>query len=130
MTTAYLDSSFLLTIAFGEANAPALRRTLGRYERLVSSDLLVAECLAAAQREALDHATMVAALHPVDLVLPSRSLMREMLEALDEGHLRRADLWHIACAMFVAADARAEVAFLSRDQPPRRVAKRLGFPTP
>jgi len=130
VTIAYLDSSFLLTIAFGEGEAAALRRIVGRYRRLLSSDLIVAECLAVAQRESIDPDAMLGALRAIDLVLPSRSLAPEMREALDEGRLRGADLWHVACALFVAAGTRSEIAFLSRDQPQRRVAKRLGFPTP
>jgi predicted nucleic acid-binding protein len=130
VTTAYLDSSVLLSIAFREPTATGLQRILGRYDRLVSSDLIVAECLSAAQREEIDHETMLTTLRPIALILLSRSLAREMREALDEGPLRGADLWHVACAMFLAADARAEVAFLSRDQPQRRLAKRVGFQTP
>ena len=53
-----------------------------------------------------------------------------MREALEVGHLRGADLWHVACALFVAGTARSEVAFLSRDAAQRTVAKRLGFPAP
>ena len=130
MTTAYLDSSFLLAIVFGEPRAAPLRRVLAGFDRLLSSDLLVAECLSAAQREEVDRKAMVVSLRPVDLVLPSRSLQPEVAEVLDQGYLRGADLWHVACALFVAEDTRSEVAFLSRDEPQRRVARRLGFPTP
>ncbi len=130
MTTAYLDSSFLLSIVLGESRATGLRRILTRFDRLLSSDLIVAECLSAAHREEVDRAAMLTALRSIDLVLPSRSLAKEMGEALDEGYLRGADLWHVACAMFVAAGERSEIAFLSRDEPQRRIAKKLGFPTP
>jgi len=130
VTTAYLDSSFLLSIVLGEPRAAELRRILTRYDRLLSSDLIVAECLSTAHREAIDRAAMITALRPIDLVLPSRSLATDMGEALNEGYLRGADLWHVACAMFVAAAERSEVAFLSRDEPQRRVARRLGFPAP
>jgi hypothetical protein len=53
-----------------------------------------------------------------------------MREAVDVGRLRGADLWHVACALFVAGSARGDLAFLSRDAAQRTVAKRLGFPTP
>jgi hypothetical protein len=46
------------------------------------------------------------------------------------GLLRGADLWDVACALFVAGGTRREVAFLSRDRPQRLVATRLGFTTP
>ena len=63
-------------------------------------------------------------------MLPSRSLEGEIRQALDVGRLRGADLWHVACALFVAGSARSDLAFLSRDAAQRTVAKRLGFPTP
>ena len=53
-----------------------------------------------------------------------------MREALAHGYLRGADLWHVAGAMFLAGSARAEIAFLSRDVTQKRIARRLGFPTP
>jgi predicted nucleic acid-binding protein len=130
VTAAYVDSSFLLAIAFAEDDVARLRRVLARHDRLLSSDLIVAECLSAADREKLARSTMSAALQPIGLVLPSRPLAQEMTEALDEGQLRGADLWHVACALFVAGAERTALAFLSRDEPQRRVARRLGFPTP
>lgn len=130
MTTAYVDSSVLLAIAFAETGTTLLRRMLGRHDHLVSSDLIVAECLSAGDREKIARSTMLEALHPIGRILPSRSLAPEMAEALDEGYLRGADLWHIACALFIAGEDRAELPFLSRDASQRRVARRLGFPTP
>ena len=54
MRAAYLDTSFLLAILFDEPGASGLRRTLGRYGRVFSSDLLTAETLSAAVRERLE----------------------------------------------------------------------------
>lgn len=130
MTAAYLDSSFLLAILFAEPRSAALCRKLAGFDRVFSSDLLVAECLSAASRERIDPATVLVSLRSVSLILPPRSLEAEILEASAHGHLRGADLWHVACALFVAAAARSELAFLSRDEPQRKVAGRLGFPTP
>jgi hypothetical protein len=73
---------------------------------------------------------VVPALEAISLVLPDRSLEPEMVAVLDHGYLRGADLWHLACALFVAADARRELDFLSRDAPQRTIARRLGFRTP
>ena len=128
--TAYLDSSFLLAIAFGEPGGATLQRILGRHDRVLSADLIVAECLSSIHRESLDDDSVMALLHGVDFVFPPRSLAREMREALDVGHLRGAGLWHVACTMYLASTTRADVAFLSRDQTQRRVARRLGFATP
>lgn len=130
MTAAYVDSSFVLTIALEEANAGDSRRVLSRYDELPSSDLIIAECLSTARRERIDLEAMLTALRGIELVLPPRSLAPEIRCVLEEGHLRGADLWHVACALSVTGDARADCAFLSRDQRQRRVANQLGFETP
>jgi hypothetical protein len=90
----------------------------------------VAEVLAAAVREGVPLASALEALAGVALVLPGRSLRPEIEEVLTMGRVRGADLWHLACALFLARDAREELAFLTRDEPQRRLARRLGFPTP
>jgi predicted nucleic acid-binding protein len=127
---AYLDTSFLLAILFDEPGAAGLRRTLRRHDRIVSSDLLTAETLSAAVREHLDLGSVIAALETIVLVLPHRSLDREVQEVLATGYLRGADLWHVACALFLADAARSELVFLSCDAGQRRIARRLGFTAP
>jgi predicted nucleic acid-binding protein len=127
---AYLDTSFLVTILLGEPGAPRLQRILAAHDRVLTSDLLVAEALAAAVREGVDIDLLRPALSAVTLVLPSRSLEEEMREALEFGRLRGADLWHVACALFVAGSTRNDLRFLSRDAAQRMVARRLGFLTP
>ena len=130
MRTAYLDTSFCIAIAFGEPGAARLRRILAAHDRVLTSDLLLAEAFAAAAREGIEIELLRPALRAITLVLPSRSLDEEMGEALEFGRLRGADLWHVACALFVAGPARSDIAFLSRDATQRTVARRLGFSTP
>jgi predicted nucleic acid-binding protein len=130
MTAAYLDTSFLLSILFDEPGAPRLRRTLARYGRVCSSDLLTAETLSAAVRERVEIGAITAALEAVTLVLPHRSLDRELQEVLTHGYLRGADAWHLACAIFLADAARSELVLLSRDAAQRRVARALGLRAP
>ena len=130
MSAGYLDTSFFVAIVLGEPGAGRLQRILAAQERVLTSDLLVAEALAAARREGVEIELLRPALSALTLVLPSRSLEGEMHQALEFGRLRGADLWHVACALFVAGPARAEIAFLSRDGAQRTVAKRLGFATP
>jgi predicted nucleic acid-binding protein len=130
VSAAYVDSSFLIAILFGEPRARSLSRVLGRFDEIVAADLLVAEVLATAAREGVAEEPVLAALEDVSLVLPGRTLRAELREILGHGRLRGADLWHLACAMFVAGEARAELAFLSRDEPQRRLARRLGFEAP
>jgi predicted nucleic acid-binding protein len=130
LSAAYLDSSFLVAILLDEPHSRVLRRILARFDRVLSSDLLVAECLSVALRERVDPSPILVALRSFSIVLPSRSLEPEIREAARHGYLRGADLWHVACALFVAATARRELAFLSRDDPQRRVAEQLGFAIP
>jgi len=130
MSAAYVDTSFLLAIIFGEPQAPAFRRRLRRYEHRLAGDLLRAEALSAARREGLSLDALGPALAAISLVLPERSLEREVREVLGYGYLRGADLWHLACALFLAGEDRGALAFLSRDTAQRRVARRLGFATP
>jgi predicted nucleic acid-binding protein len=130
VSAAYLDTSFLLAILFDEPGAAALQGLVARHDRVFAADLLVAETLATAAREQLDPPAVSSALRGISWVLPSRSLEREMREVLAGGYLRGADLWHVACAAFLAGAQRRELSFLSRDVAQRRVAKRLGFRTP
>lgn len=130
MKAAYLDTSFLVAILFGEPGSPSLQRLLRRHDRLLAGDLLVAEAFAAAAREGVEPAALTVPLQAIALVFPPRSLESEMREALAHGRLRGADLWHLACAMFIAGAARSDLAFLSRDADQRSAAGRLGFPTP
>ena len=130
MSAAYVDTSFLLAIVFGESQAAALRRRLLGFERRLAGDLLRAEALSAARREAVRLDSLQPTLAAISLVLPERSLEQEMREALRHGYLRGADLWHVACALYVAGDTRSDLAFLSRDRAQRAVARRLGFSSP
>lgn len=130
MSIAYLDTSFLLAILLGEPGAPRSRRMLAGYDQVLSSDLLLAEARAALTRERVGDAVLEPVTEALTLVLPNRSLAPECRTALQHGHLRGADLWHVACALFVAGPRPDGVAFLSRDTTQRGVARAVGFPTP
>jgi hypothetical protein len=62
----------------------------------------------------------------VTWVYPNRPLTREFDRITTLGYLKGADLWHLACALFLAPDGR-DLAFMTLDQPQQRVAARLGF---
>lgn len=127
MSAAYVDTSFVLAIIFGEPRAPAMRAALRRHRTLLAGDLLVAEALSAAAREGIQPAAVLTTIEAVSIVLPDRTLGREIGEVLEHGYLRGADLWHVACAMYVAGQRRAELTFLTRDAAQRRVARTVGF---
>ena len=127
MSVAYVDTSALVTIAFDEQGATALAAGLTGFARLVSSNLLEAELRAACHREGRavpDHL-----LARIDWVLTHRPLSLEMEDALRAGHLRGADLWHIATALYVAPEP-SSIAFVTLDQRQAEVAAALGFQVP
>lgn len=61
-------------------------------------------------------------------ILPDRPLSAEIATVTAVGYVRGAELWHLACALFVA-ESPAELTFLTLDERQRAVAKALGFKT-
>ena len=125
MNAAYVDSSCFVAIAFGEEGSGALARRLEGFDVLIASNLLEAEFRAALLREGVDPEGRL--LGGITWVLPDRALSREIGRVLSVGYLRGADLWHLACALYLAEDP-AELPFLTLDGRQRAVAEDLGFP--
>ena len=126
MTAAYVDTSCFVTIAFGEKGSRALARRLAEFDVLIAANLLEAEFRGALLREEADPTTTF--LDGITWVLPDRPLSSEIGRVLSVGYLRGADLWHVACALYLADDP-AELPFLTLDERQRAVAGGLGFPT-
>jgi predicted nucleic acid-binding protein len=126
MSVAYVDTSFLLGIAFGETEASRLARKLSGFDTAISANLLVAELRAAHLREKIQVDEDL--LSSIAIVLPERPLDREIARVLEHGYLRGADCWHLAAALYVA-DNPESLAFLSLDQTQLRFARALGFRT-
>lgn len=127
MTTAYVDTSCLVAIALDEPSARDLAPRLRRFDRLLSSNLLEAELRAVFRRERLK-TTPTELLAEMVWVYPNRPLTPEFDRAMASGYLRGADLWHIACALFVAPRAH-ELTFITLDRQQADVAQQLGFAT-
>lgn len=121
-----MDTSCLVAVAFGEPGSDEMAHRLESYGLLVGSNLVEAELRSAFVRE------RVAPDHPIltwiRWVLPNRPLSPEMTAVLSAGRVRGADLWHLACALYVAGAPR-DLPFLTLDQKQAEVARRLGFPT-
>jgi len=98
---AYVDTSAFVAVLFGERGGARLRRIFGRLDAIYSSNLLEAELRAAAAREGIDAAVLCPALSTVRWVFPHRSLGEECSRVLEAGYLRGADLWHLACALYL-----------------------------
>jgi predicted nucleic acid-binding protein len=124
---AYVDTSWLVAIAFDEPGARRLADRLRRFDRRFASNLLEAELRSALAREGVaDRPEPL--LSWITWVYPNRPLTPELDQALAFGYLRGADLWHLATALFLAPEPE-EIAFLTLDQRQREVAARLGFAT-
>jgi predicted nucleic acid-binding protein len=124
LTTAYVDSSLLVAVAFREEDHERHVARLDGTRRLVSSNLLEAEVRSALIRE------LTFAVPPLlgrlEWIFPDRVLTREIERVLAVGRLRGADLWHVATALYLAPNP-GEMTFLTVDQPQREVAAAVGF---
>lgn len=124
MSVAYVDTSVIVAIAFGEEGAQSLAARLAAHSRLVSSNLLEAELRAACRREG--QPVPVHLLARIGWILTHRPLSPEMETALEAGGLRGADLWHVASALYAAPEPGA-IAFVTLDRDQAKVAATLGF---
>jgi predicted nucleic acid-binding protein len=125
---AYVDTSWLVAIAFAEKGSEQATKLLGSDLRAVASNLLEAELRSAFLRENVQE-NPGSILEGIGWILPDRSLAPELGRVFESGLLKGADAWHLACALYLDPDA-STLAFLSRDIPQRRVARALGFATP
>jgi predicted nucleic acid-binding protein len=124
---AYVDTSVVVGITFGETAAARLSARLARFDRIFSSNLLEAEFRSALLRERIEGSGQEL-LGFITWIFPNRPLSREIDRIAGAGYLRGADLWHLANALFLAPDPR-ELSFLTLDQRQREVAAGLGFRT-
>jgi len=125
LKSGYLGFVFFLGIAFSEGNAQALQRKLNAFDRLHSSNLLEAEVRSAFAREGIA-APEDALFESVIWTLPDRPLTPEFRTILAHGHQKGADLWHLACALYLSPDGR-NISFLTLDSRQKRAAQKLGF---
>jgi uncharacterized protein with PIN domain len=124
MPFAYVDTSCLVAIAFGEKGSSALARRIETFDDLFSSNLLEAELRSVFKREGVAPATEV--LSMISYVVPDRPLSREIEAVLEAGHVRGADCWHLATALFLSDDP-SQLSFLTLDARQKAVAAALGF---
>lgn len=124
MKVAYVDTSCLVAIAFGEPGGTSLARRLNAFDELVSANLLEAELRAVFVRERIPTNSNL----PVSIswILPDRPLTDEIARVLDTGYVRIADCWHLATALYLAQEPEA-ISFVTVDDRQRAVARKLGF---
>lgn len=126
MSVAYVDTSSLIAIAFDEPGGEDVATELDGYDRLVSSNLLAAELLATFLREERE-TEVTDYLARITWILPNRPLGAEMLQVARHGYLKGADLWHLACALFLAQEPE-DLVFATLDVRQHQIAAKLGFP--
>lgn len=127
MRLAYVDTSCLVAIAFGEPAAGRVTARLRRCDRLFSANLLEAELRSALVREGVrDRATSL--LSWITWIYPNRPLTQEFDRITALGYIKGADLWHLANALFLAP-TRDDLTFLTLDKRQKEVAAALGFET-
>lgn len=124
MKGAYVDTSCFVAIALAEAGAASVIRRLAPFDALYSSNLLGAELYSALQRERVSPDG--SALDRIGWVIPDRPLHAEIARVLKAGHVRGADCWHLASALYLADDP-GEISFLTLDTRQWSVARKLGF---
>lgn len=127
MRVAYVDTSCLVAVAFDEPGSDVWAERLSAYDELVSANLTEAEFRATLRREEVEGAEPFLA--PLSWLLPDRPLGAEMERILQIGYLRGADLWRLACALYLVDDP-GEVDFVTLDDDQRAVAAALGFRVP
>ena len=126
MTVAYVDTSCLVAVAFRERGSTALLRRIELFDDLLASNLLEAELRAAYHREGIVGEPEL--LRAISWILPERPLSAEIATVLQAGYLRGADCWHLATALYVAANP-GDLVFLTLDERQRATAESLGFLT-
>ncbi len=125
MKFAYIDTSCLVALAFAEPEARRLASQLQDFDQLLAANLLEAEFRAALVREGgtEDGSGL---LSWVTWVYPNRPLSSEFERITGYGYLRGADLWHLACALFISSNPQ-QIAFLTLDRRQAEIAAMLGF---
>jgi len=124
MKVAYVDTSCLVAIAFGESGASTLTRRLKAFDELVSANLLEAELRAVFVRERIPANSNLP--FSISWILPDRPLTGEIARVLDAGYVRGADCWHLATALYLAQEPEA-ISFFTVDERQGTVARALGF---
>ncbi len=124
MKIAYVDTSCLVAVMFGESGASAVTRRLKSFDELVSANFLEAELRAAFVRERIPVSSNLPL--PISWILPDRPLTDEIARVLEAGYVRGADCWHLATALYLAEEPEA-ISFVTVDERQGTVARALGF---
>lgn len=126
MNAIYIDTSVLVAMFF--ENSEQYSQFLEDAEEIVSSSLLEAEFLSVIHREKANVSEGLRFLKQISLVVPDRSISKELELIFSKAYVRGADAFHLACALYLDPKAN-ELRFLTADKQQEKAAKALGFTT-
>ena len=125
MKAVYVDSSIIVAILLNEPIGKKMRKRLAIQDEVLSSSLIEAEVLSVSSREKVDLSLTYKILDYVSLVSPERTLREEYQSILVHGYCRGADLFHLACALYL--DPEKELPFLTLDLKQKDLARKVGL---
>jgi len=128
LSACYVDTSAVVAVLLGEPGAGAVRGALARYSEAHSSNLLEAELRSVLAREGIPWERASAAMTGWHWVYPDRSLGEECQRVLGKGFLHGSDLWHVACALYLAPGP-GGIDFVTLDRRQAKVASAVGLRT-
>ena len=126
MIAVYVDTSVIVGLLFKQGSFKKQKAVLDSAHEVLSANLLESELLAVCKRENISFDRSDPYLDRISLILPERSLRPEYTKTLSSGYCRGADLYHLACALYLDPGAK-ELIFLTADEKQRVLAKELGF---
>lgn len=128
MSACYVDTSAVVAVLLGEPGAGTVRGALARYSEAHSSNLLEAELRSVLAREGIAWERASASMTGWRWVYPDRSLGEECQRILAKGFLHGSDLWHVACALYLAPGP-GGIDFVTLDRRQAKVASAVGLRT-
>jgi predicted nucleic acid-binding protein len=127
LSAVFADTSAMAAVLFHEPACDEVMRVLSLHDRVYASSLLESEMFSVASRMDVELKLVERALENVVWVCPDRTLNREIRRIMATGvPLRGADLWHVACALYLAVEP-SFVPFLTLDHRQAQAARALGF---
>jgi hypothetical protein len=115
----------MAAIAFSEPGFRAVMVRLSRFQ-LISSNLLEAELRSSLAREGIVGNPGIL-FSWIVWIYPKRRLTEELRQILEVRAPRGADLWHLACALYMRSKF-PDLVFLTLDKNQSEAARDLGFP--
>lgn len=127
MNVVYVDTSVLVSLFFDDShNNDRFSQLLKEADEVVSSVLIEAEFLSVICREKINPAAGVDYLKQISLVIPDRSISKELGVVFSKAYVRGADAFHLACALYLDPKT-SELTFLTADKQQQKAAEALGF---